>query len=421
MSPGGPEIRIHLATSFDDLLDLGSEWLALETRVGAELPFQTWEWAVAWWQHLRGDSRGVRDQLRVCVVRDEHNAVVAIAPLVLTERPSFGPARLRHLQFIGADPNITEIRTILCRPELEEDCYRALRAHFANRADDWDWINWDGTPALATEGSDQRGLIAGGDRSTYVLKLTADWPSMKAQLGRNIKESLRKCYNSLRRDGLTCALEIVEDPARIDGALEDFFRLHAERASQNNTVRHADVFASEQARAFLVQVCRGLAERGVARVFRLRVNNRVVATRVGFQMGRSLYLYYSGWDAAFGRYSVMTTLVAEVLKHAISRGLTTVNLSTGNDVSKTRWRPQEVRYRSRIEVAPGFAAHARYATFQAARSIGAGQLARNVLLGGLARRSEPSMTWQRPSHQQIMSLGLAAAAAGAVALGRALR
>jgi len=37
----------------------------------------------------------------------------------------------------------------------------------------------------------------------------------------------------------------------------------------------------------------------------------------------------------------MTTLVSEVIQWAQMQGLSTVNLSVGRDVSKTRWGPQE--------------------------------------------------------------------------------
>jgi CelD/BcsL family acetyltransferase involved in cellulose biosynthesis len=399
----GSELRIQLITSFDDLLDLKAEWLALEARVGAELPFQTWEWAVAWWRHLREDSRAVRDELRVCVVRDRFEAVIAVAPLMLTERPSFGPVRLRQLQFMGADPNITEVRTMLCLPELEEECCRLLRVHFAEHADTWDWISWEG---LCRSTSDQNDSFKAEDKSTFVLNLASDWQTMKGRLNRNIKESLRKCYNSLRRDGLTYALETLEDADAIDSAMSDFFRLHAKRASQKDTVRHADVFASAEARAFLLEVCHALAERGVTRMFRLRVNGRVVATRIGFQIGPKLYLYYSGWDAAYGRYSVMTTLLAEIIKDAISRGSTAVNLSTGNDVSKTRWGPEQVVYHSRVQVAPRLSARAHYFGFRAARSVSAGRVTRDMLPGFLVRRSEPRMTFARRHEavQQAVSI-----------------
>jgi CelD/BcsL family acetyltransferase involved in cellulose biosynthesis len=409
-------LTIQLVTSFADLLELQAGWLALETSASAELPFQTWEWAVAWWQHLREDNLGVRDQLRVCVVRDPDQQIVAIAPLILTERPSFGPLRVRQIQFIGADPNITEIRGMLCRPELEQACCRLLRTHFAESARDWDWISWDGLVCPApSEAADQHDLTPGSDKSAFVLSLESDWETMKAQLSRNIKESLRKCYNSLRRDGLECSLEVVDEPDAVDRGLADFFQLHAERAARTDTVPHANVFASDEARRFLTEVCHRLAERGVARLFRLRIDGQVVAVRVAFQMGQTLYLYYSGWDRDFGRYSVMTTLLAEIVKYAIGRGLTSVNLSTGNDVSKSRWRPREVVYRSGVDVAPRVSAQAHYLGFRAVRSVGAGRLVRDMLPGFLVRRSEPRSKLPSFSDLGIMRLHTVAAAVAVVA------
>jgi CelD/BcsL family acetyltransferase involved in cellulose biosynthesis len=81
------------------------------------------------------------------------------------------------------------------------------------------------------------------------------------------------------------------------------------------------------------------------RIFQLRIASKIVATRIGFVVGDSLYLYYSGFDPQWARYSVMTTTVAEAIKYAIAQGLTTVNLSPAKDVSKTRWGPREISYR----------------------------------------------------------------------------
>ena len=63
-------LRVEIVDSFKGLLGLRNEWLALETASGAESPFQTWEWAVAWWCHLHKERPGVHDSLRVSVVRN---------------------------------------------------------------------------------------------------------------------------------------------------------------------------------------------------------------------------------------------------------------------------------------------------------------------------------------------------------------
>jgi CelD/BcsL family acetyltransferase involved in cellulose biosynthesis len=93
-----------------------------------------------------------------------------------------------------------------------------------------------------------------------------------------------------------------------------------------------------------------------------------VAARIGFVVGNSLYLYYSGFDPAWGKYGVMTTALAESIKHAIAEGLATVNLSTGTDVSKTRWGPRTVSFGEAVQVARSLKSQLAYSVYQHARS-----------------------------------------------------
>ena len=85
-------------------------------------------------------------------------------------------------------------------------------------------------------------------------------------------------------------------------------------------------------------------------MFELEVDGSVVAMRLAFLYGGGIYLYYAGYDPAWGKYSVMTTLVAETLKHAIELGLLFANLSTGVDRSKMRWRPAETKLESLVVI-----------------------------------------------------------------------
>jgi hypothetical protein len=65
-------------------------------------------------------------------------------------------------------------------------------------------------------------------------------------------------------------------------------------------------------RDFLYAVCNNLAARDAVRLFQLRIGAEIVASRIGFAVGDSIYLYYSGFDPAWGRYSVMTTTSSAV-------------------------------------------------------------------------------------------------------------
>jgi CelD/BcsL family acetyltransferase involved in cellulose biosynthesis len=363
-----PHLRVEELTSIRAAEALESEWQALEERAANTLPFRTAAWTLAWWKHLRRDGVALRDHLSMFAMRSGAGELVGVVPLMLTEGPSAGPLRTRCLQFIGADPNITELPGPLFDPFHEDACFRALETAVAERAERRDWMVWSGVPSHQAPVLDP---AITWERSTpyYVLELHGDLERFRSGLPRNIKESLRKCYNSLRRDGLEHDLEVVAERVDAKSALCDFFRLHGDRAALRDGVQHADVFASAASRAFLVDVCHRFADRGELRIFRLRVKDRVVATRVGFVLGGSLYLYYSGYDAAFAKYSVMTTTVFEAISYAFGQGLRSVNLSTGNDVSKTRWRPVEIVERAGVANAGHPRARLAHGAYQVAASL----------------------------------------------------
>jgi CelD/BcsL family acetyltransferase involved in cellulose biosynthesis len=339
-------IDVQRVRTTDELDALEPEWQALEQSSGNTLPFRTFAWTASWWRHMRQERWALRDELSIRVVRED-GRVVAVAPLVRTERPNVGPVRTRSLSFVGAAPNMTEVRGTLCEPGHEAACYRALRDDIErDLAADVDWVHWTGL--------DERGggCAALGSASWWgpgvvscELDLPSSWEELKSSRPRNLKESLRKGYNSLARSGHAWAFEVVTDGPALEPALQDFFRLHAARAAMADATRHADVFQHPASRAFLSDVCERFARAGALRVFRLEVDGKVAATRLGFALGGCMYLYYSGFDPARAELGVMTTAVAEAIRYSIDSGMRQANLSTGIDTSKTRWRPRQVTFR----------------------------------------------------------------------------
>jgi CelD/BcsL family acetyltransferase involved in cellulose biosynthesis/glycosyltransferase involved in cell wall biosynthesis len=349
-------LSVHVIGTVEELHALEDEWRDLVAEAALTLPFRTFEWNAAWWNAFSENRLSMRDDLAVRVFRNaETGKLIAIAPLALTKRPGRGPFQARILQFFGADPNITEVRGIVCAECDEARVIRGLWTHLLERTGEWDWIVWSGIRS----GSDAaRQIRAQGEvmwaveTPSYVLDVPASFADFRAGLPRNVKESLRRCYNSLRRDGRIFELAVLRTWDEVEPALETFRSLHAARAALTDTVQHQDVFRSRAAQMFLRDACRRLAQSDVLRVFALRVGGRTVAIRIGIITGDSLYLYYSGYDVEWARYSVMTTCTAEAIRWAIEAGYRSVNLSTGRDESKTRWRPSETVHEEVLQLAP---------------------------------------------------------------------
>jgi CelD/BcsL family acetyltransferase involved in cellulose biosynthesis len=320
------------------------------------------------------------------VARDDRGECVAIVPLVYSRR-GIGRFSVGTMTLIGPDPNISEIRAPLVAPGFESRSAYAIHCKLAEDPS-WDWIHWTGLGG----GPFAEGLALAANlewRETtpdYVLDLPSTWEELRSSLKRNIRESLRHCYNSLKRDNLKFETVIASTPEDVERGVATFLELHAMRASAENGVVHANRFESETARYFLHEVCHRLAVRNVTRIVMLRIEGKVVAARIGFVVGNGLYLYYSGFDPAWGKYSVMTTTVAEAIKYAIDLGLATVNLSPGTDVSKTRWGARVIPVEGAVQLRPTWRSQLAYAAYRRATDH-ATSLWASRLLRALPRRS----------------------------------
>ncbi|HKO46839.1 MAG TPA: GNAT family N-acetyltransferase [Polyangiaceae bacterium] len=353
VTPAG--LRVQVLENPWQMSALAGECDQLARSMQPRLPFATSNWLAFWWRHYSEQRLLVNDRFFVHTLRDESGTLRAVAPLMLTERPGTGPLRARTLAFFGGDKNITELRGMICAPELEGQAVRALLAHVTGRGKHWDWFTWNGV----RQGSEAHAALASAanfhwtrDTNDYVLPLSGNWEEFRASRSRNIKESLRKCYNSLKRDGHEFQFRVVSEPAELPRALARFIELHGLRAGASELVPHANVFAEHRARDLMHDIATSPSDSLSLRIFQLEIKGEVVAARVGFVLENELYLYFSGFEPAWGKYSVMTTTVAETIKWAIEQGFRLVNLSPGTDVSKTRWGASAITTCSGVLVSP---------------------------------------------------------------------
>lgn len=345
--PDSVELTANIVASVEGIRALTPEYEHLCRVTGNTLPFALQDWHLTWCAHFLNRNQQIQEQPLFHVLRNSAGECVAIVPLILSRR-RLGPLRLTTIAPVGADPGLTEIRSSLVTPGYERQTVRAVHQSLA-RLPDWDWIQWSGisgamAEAVARETTPQW-YAASED---YVLDLPPSWEEFRAGLKRNMRESLRHCYNSLRRDGHAFEFVVARDREEVLQGLDRFFELHELRANMTRGAAHPNHFASELLREFLRELCETLAARDAVRLFQLRIGTEIVASRIGFVLGDSIYLYFSGFDPAWARYSVMTTTVAEAFKYAIANGLKTVNLSLTGEQSKLRWRPRRVEFRSAL-------------------------------------------------------------------------
>jgi hypothetical protein len=320
------------------------DWNDLAQAMLKKMPFQTPHWNKTWWSYFRRRSIFLKDDLHlVCAVRDER--VVGIVPLFKTTIGLPGLPLVRYFRLLGADNNITEWRSLICR---EED-RRALQALWIKEATRFKFglcvFHFRGfsDEEIAAAKFDDIGFfkVLPNPSENFILTLADNWETFKTRLKRNIKESLRHCYNAIKHADLKLSMTVIGNAGVLRSKMEQFYHWHALRANNTETVTHPDYFKNTRHRKFIESLANELCPSGQMKLFELNLNDKPVAYRLGFVHGDTLYLYFSAYDPQFSKFSVMTTLVAEMIKWAINEKIKYVNLSFGRDNSKVRWGPSE--------------------------------------------------------------------------------
>lgn len=356
-SRAGPSLLtiIEVSTA-EQLAAIRAEWSELHQQCANTNPFLSWEWIAAMHAHMP------RGPLSVLVAQRD-GSTVGIVPFERVTYRLFPGLGLPTFQMIGRGSPHCELPGLLALPGYESEVAAIAVVYLQERSPRWYAAILDGF--LGGSAAHRRVAARVGDRTdllgrplervTHPMDLPESWEAFRAGLKRNIKESLRHCYNSLARDGHTYSFEVWDEPARLPEALDRFLLLHHSRSAyRGSDARHSDYYASPNEERFLRALSPELLRLGVLHPAFLRVDGEIVASRLLLECGGQLYLHHSGFDPRWWRYSVATTLVAESIKWAIGRGLRVMNLSSGTDVSKTRWNVSRVRYQSVIVLAKGW-------------------------------------------------------------------
>jgi CelD/BcsL family acetyltransferase involved in cellulose biosynthesis len=339
----------------------------LQRETGNILPFAMHDWHVAWCGRFLNNNARTHDQLHFYVMRDADGKCVCVLPFIISRR-RVGPLSVPTINFVGADTNVTEIRTPLMVPGYEDAIALAVQSQLA-QMDGWDWVHWIGiSDAFGDALSKHCTLFWQPEQPTFVLDLAATWEQFRSGLKRNIRESLRHCYNSLKRDKHAFDFKIIEAGPEVAPGVERFLELHGMRAEVHVGVQHPNRFWNPMLRDFLREVCQRFADAGALRLFQLKIGSEVVAMWVGLASGDCIFFYSSGFDPAWSRYSVMTTTLAEAIKYAIGQGFKSVHLSAGKDVAKTRWGPREVIHKAAYQHAKRLRSRIALLTYIKARA-----------------------------------------------------
>ena len=291
-STASQHFKVRVVESFAGLsADERLAWKALYEKQPDPSPFQSLRWNEVWWE-VFGRSSGLTSKSPVILVVTHHDEIIAFFPLFRQTISLLGIPLLRHVKPMGSDPNLTELKTGIVAEGRERDAYATLVEFFKHADRRWEILTIPAVPSGAEDPlcipHPTQPVIEG-----FIIPLAADWDAFRSGLKRNVKEAVRKCYNSLKRDGIEPAFTCLSDSASIQDMLPEFYRLHAERGKQQDGVYHPDYFQLDKARTLISLLANDPAESGI-RLFILRDGNRLIAARLAFETPRGIIFITPG-------------------------------------------------------------------------------------------------------------------------------
>lgn len=312
--------RVEERRGRDALESFAGEWQDLERRCRRATPFQSPQWLTPWWTYFaHGDLRvvGVRRGETLC----------ALVPLVIepgnegSRVTLLGTGNTDHLDLL-VDDRYRDVATAMAvdavaqwlspydRCDFEQlDAASPLMTTPAPFGWRWECEQCDVCPTLAIT------QCVGGDPCPP--RRTAEARYSRRRLSRLGEVTI----DIVRHDTL-------------DEALCALFALHQARWQAR---WHTGVLGSEVVRCFLRRVAEGFLDRGMLRLYTLRVAGRIVAVHFGFQWrGRRSY-YIGGFDPSLAALSVGNLLLEHAIRDSAVEGASEFDFLRGAETYKYRW------------------------------------------------------------------------------------
>jgi CelD/BcsL family acetyltransferase involved in cellulose biosynthesis len=321
-------MQVVEVTDLAALSGLATPWRALLAQAVDPTPFQSFEWQATWWRH-HGSGR-----LWVLAAYD-NGVMVGLMPLHITR---YRGTPLRQVRFLGAP--LSDFQEILAAPGFETAARDAFVTHLRDQAHRWDFCDFAdqrmGTSLTSGEMPNGLRRLLVHHRVCPYIPLGDSWDGLLKRLSKNTRSNLGRRRRQIQKQFR--AEYDVATAETLAPAMEELFRLHNARWRRRGV---AGAFAGARKQAFHHEVAQQFVERGWLRLHRLRLDGETRAAFYCFQLGARVYYYLSGFDVAFGKYSIGNVLMAQAIERAIGDGAREFDFLRGDETYKLAWGGEE--------------------------------------------------------------------------------
>ncbi|MCW5874759.1 MAG: GNAT family N-acetyltransferase [Anaerolineales bacterium] len=324
-------MKIDIIRSTDSWAALQQEWDTLLQESHLNLPFLTYAFQRAWWQHLGGGEWAAAD-LHILTGRDEHGALVGIAPLF----SATGEDGKTRLQLIGSH-EIADYLDLICRPAdlaaFTQAVVSALQADaswselsFYNLLDESQSINALQAAAEASSLQFDEELL----QACPYIALPASFDEYLESIDSKQAHELRRKMRKAARNVLPVTVEFISEAEQLDQALEDFFGLMAQEQDKLEFLRPA-------MRAQMEAIAHTAFAGGWLQLIFLKVGKQRAAAYLNFDYDNRIWGYNAGFSNAHAQLSPGWIMMAEMMEWCIANSRSVFDFMRGDEEYKYRF------------------------------------------------------------------------------------
>lgn len=286
------------SVSFDQVRE---SWNSIYERMPGSSVFDSPLWHETWWSHFGGSS-----EMRIHTVARDDGSVALVAPLKFDQRDDQGV-----VTFMGGT-DLVDYAGFKHDGELSDADVAALLRHLHND----DRVNALVLESLQADSHSIHALRRVADDSGWELHewdegvaprvdLPATEDGYFNGLPKKHRHELRRKMRRLMRAG-DVRRQVYANRRDIDARMDDFIRLHRMSSVEK---KH---FMTPVRESFFRDVAAKFAGPGITNLTFLEVDGTQVATSLSFSVGKTKYLYNSGYDPD------RSWLAVGILNHALS-------------------------------------------------------------------------------------------------------
>ena len=322
------EFALQFHQNPSDLMNLKGEWKDLLARSTTNTIFQTWEWNQLWWKHF-----GPPNELFLLTLRNSGNKIVGIAPLFSHLEMN----NQKRIQFIGGT-EISDYLDFIVEAGNEHSFYAAVISFLSSHPELWDATDLHCIPAdshtltVFRNACEKKGFRARLSIEEVCPRATlpSSWDQFLSAMKKKDRHEIRRKINRIQRQAENFSYTITNS-ATFSEDIECFLQLHG----KSNTQKMA--FMNQKRKRFFLEMARIFLQKEWLELLFLEANGAKLAALLNFKYKDTVYVYNSGYDPEFSRWSPGWVLISYSIQHAIEGGTKNYDFLRGNESYKYRF------------------------------------------------------------------------------------